>query len=229
MSKLKTLLNKSVGLMSRSVMRTGSIILRRRARLEALSAAIEWFVKRNNHQPLQLTHESDYGDLHLMSDGDRIQLTWWIGDKKQPHDSDHTQNASSPSAAKVANAPSVQNTLDTPTADNRSRKYQFAQTATAVNAREAASAYKPMTESGTNCSDCDMRTTPRQTMNQDLPKDETSADSSVGDAVGEFIGEVVDAVIDEMVEQVFDSTEGKQPVARESTAAENIPGSPHPH
>lgn len=84
MKKLKFLLSRFVGLASRTVMRTGSIMLRRRGRLEALSAAIEWFVKRNNHQPLEITHESDYGDVHLMSDGNRIQLTWWIGDRDQP-------------------------------------------------------------------------------------------------------------------------------------------------
>jgi len=76
--------------MSRSVMRTGAIILRRRARLEALSAAIGWFVKRNDYKPLELTHASDYGDVHLMSDGTRIQLTWWLKDRTQPDEPERT-------------------------------------------------------------------------------------------------------------------------------------------
>jgi hypothetical protein len=88
LKKLKFLLSRCVGLASRTVMhtimRTGSLMLRPRARLEALSAAIEWFVKRNDHKPLEITHESDHGDVHLMSDGKRIQLTWWIRDRDPP-------------------------------------------------------------------------------------------------------------------------------------------------
>jgi len=88
LKKRKFLLSGCVGLASRmfmrTVMRTGALMLRPRARLEALSAAIEWFVKRNDHKPLEITHESDHGDLHLMSDGKRIQLTWWIRDRDPP-------------------------------------------------------------------------------------------------------------------------------------------------
>ena len=59
-------------------MRTGAIVLTRRARLEAISAAISWFLKFIRYKSLELSHESDFGDFHLMSDGKRIQLTWWL-------------------------------------------------------------------------------------------------------------------------------------------------------
>lgn len=81
MNKRKTLFSRSVGLLSRSVMRTGAIVLTRRARLEAISAAISWFLKFIRYESLELNHESDFGDFHLMSDGKRIQLTWWLTDK----------------------------------------------------------------------------------------------------------------------------------------------------
>jgi hypothetical protein len=83
LNKLKTMLSRCFGLTVRCVMRTFSVILRPRGRLDALSAAIQWFVKRNNHKPLELEHSSTYGDFHLMSDGYRIQLTWWIDESEQ--------------------------------------------------------------------------------------------------------------------------------------------------
>ena len=61
-------------------MRTGAIVLTRRARLEAISAAISWFLKFIRYKSLELSHESEFGDFHLMSDGKRIQLTWWLTD-----------------------------------------------------------------------------------------------------------------------------------------------------
>ena len=77
------MLSRCFGLTVRCVMRTFSVVLRPRGRLDALSAAIQWFVKRNHHRPLQLEHSSAYGDFHLMSDGYRIQLTWWIDEPEE--------------------------------------------------------------------------------------------------------------------------------------------------
>jgi len=39
-------------------------------------------MKQQNHEPLHISHESAYGDLSLMSDGDLIQLTGQLIDQK---------------------------------------------------------------------------------------------------------------------------------------------------
>jgi hypothetical protein len=65
-------------------MRTGSLLLTRRAKLDALSSAIRWIMRQQNNQPLQISHDSAYGDLTLMSDGELIQLTWRLIDNRAP-------------------------------------------------------------------------------------------------------------------------------------------------
>jgi hypothetical protein len=81
-SLFKRLVTASVDGLARSVMRTGSLFLTRQARLDALSSAIRWIIKQKNNQPLHISHESAYGDLSLMSDGELIQLTWQLNDQK---------------------------------------------------------------------------------------------------------------------------------------------------
>ena len=90
MSQLKTLTTKTVGFVARSAMRTGAIVFTRRAKLEAFSAALGWFVKRNGYRPLRISHSSSYGDFDLMSDGKKIQLSWWLGGMPRPDDEGHT-------------------------------------------------------------------------------------------------------------------------------------------
>jgi len=90
LSQLKTLTTKTVGFVARSAMRTGAIVFTRRAKLEAFSAALGWFVKRNGYKPIRLTHTSSYGDFDLMSDGKKIQLSWWLGGMPRPDDEGHT-------------------------------------------------------------------------------------------------------------------------------------------
>ena len=97
MSKLKSVVTKVAGLVARSVMRCGRMMMSRRARLDALSAAIEWFVKRNGYKPLEFSHASGYGNFDVMSDGKQIQLTWWLQDPEKQcgneHDSDHDDSS----------------------------------------------------------------------------------------------------------------------------------------
>ena len=83
MKKLKSIITKVIGLVARTFMRCVRIFLTKRAKLEALSAAIGWFVKRNNYQPLEFSHPSDYGDFDVMSDGTQIQLTWLLPDAER--------------------------------------------------------------------------------------------------------------------------------------------------
>jgi len=77
-SLFASIVTASVDWLACGVMRTGSIFLTRRIRLDALSSAIRWVMKQQNNQPLHISHESAYGDLSLMSDGDLIQLTWQL-------------------------------------------------------------------------------------------------------------------------------------------------------
>jgi len=86
MKKLKSIITKVIGLVARTFMRCVRIFLTKHAKLEALSAAIGWFVKRNNYQPLEFSHPSDYGDFDVMSDGTRIQLTWLLPDAERQRD-----------------------------------------------------------------------------------------------------------------------------------------------
>jgi hypothetical protein len=73
------LVMRGVDCLARSVMRTGSVVLTQRAKLEALSSAIRWIIKKQNNRPLHISHQLRRGVLSLMSTGDLIQLTW------QPH------------------------------------------------------------------------------------------------------------------------------------------------
>lgn len=76
-------------------MRSCAIVFTRRAKLEAFSAGLNWFVRRNGNQPLRLTHASSYGDFDLMSDGKKIQLSWWptdsSSDSTSPKDHAHDE------------------------------------------------------------------------------------------------------------------------------------------
>jgi hypothetical protein len=73
------LVMQGVDCLARSVMRTGSVVLTQRAKLEALSSVIRWIIKKQNNRPLHISHQLRRGVLSLMSTGDLIQLTW------QPH------------------------------------------------------------------------------------------------------------------------------------------------
>jgi hypothetical protein len=90
----KGLVTRGVDWLARGVMRTGSMFLTRRAKLNALSSAIHWAMERQNNQPLYISHDSGFGDLTLMSDGDLIQLTWKINESKNTEatDPDHIQD-----------------------------------------------------------------------------------------------------------------------------------------
>jgi len=100
-------------------MRTGAIVFTRRAKLEAFSAALGWFVKRNGYKPIRLTHASSYGDFDLMSDGKKIQLSWWLGGMPRPNDEDHTlddddlcPDTHAPSYCKYCNRQLAGNAMD---------------------------------------------------------------------------------------------------------------------
>jgi hypothetical protein len=109
MKKRKSIFTKVIGLVARTFMRGVRIFLTKRAKLEALSAAIGWFVKRNNYQPLEFSHPSDYGDFDVMSDGTQIQLTWLLPDaerkrgaKQNPkHNPKQTSNHDKPYCCEV--------------------------------------------------------------------------------------------------------------------------------
>jgi hypothetical protein len=79
---LRGLLALGIDWFARGIMRTGSLLLTRRAKLDALSSAIRWIMRQQNNQPLQISHDSAYGDMTLMSDGELIQLTWRLIDNK---------------------------------------------------------------------------------------------------------------------------------------------------
>ena len=79
---LSGLLALGVDWFARGIMRTGSLLLTRRAKLDALSSAIRWIMRQQNNQPLQISHDTPYGDLTLMSDGELIQLTWRLIDNR---------------------------------------------------------------------------------------------------------------------------------------------------
>lgn len=79
---LRGLLALGIDWFARGIMRTGSLLLTRRAKLDALSSAIRWIMRQQNNQPLQISHDSAYGDMTLMSDGELIQLTWRLIDYK---------------------------------------------------------------------------------------------------------------------------------------------------
>ena len=96
MKKLKSVITKVIGLVARTFMRCVRIFLTKRAKLEALSAAIGWFVKRNNYQPLEFSHPSDYGDFDVMSDGTQIQLTWLLPDAERQRGAKQTSNHDKP-------------------------------------------------------------------------------------------------------------------------------------
>jgi hypothetical protein len=81
---LRGLLALGIDWFARGIMRTGSLLLTRRAKLDALSSAIRWIMRQQNNQPLQISHDSAYGDLTLMSDGELIQLTWRLIDNTPP-------------------------------------------------------------------------------------------------------------------------------------------------
>ena len=95
MSKLKSVVTKIIGVMTRACMRCMRIFMTKRAKLEALSAAIAWFVKRNGCKPLEFSHASDYGDFDVMSDGKQIQLTWLL-----PESDNRRANKQNPDAKK---------------------------------------------------------------------------------------------------------------------------------
>jgi len=80
---LRSMITKGLDWTTRSVMRTGSMLLTRRAKLDALSSAIRWVMRQQNNQPLHVSHDSGYGHLSLMSNGDLIQLTWRLTDHQQ--------------------------------------------------------------------------------------------------------------------------------------------------
>jgi len=84
----KGLVTRGVDWLARGVMRTGSMFLTRRAKLDAISSAIHWIMKRQNNQPLHISHDSGFGDLTSMSDGDLIQLTWRINESKNKEATD---------------------------------------------------------------------------------------------------------------------------------------------
>lgn len=102
MSKPQSLLSKATDLVSDTAIKTGALALSRRAKVEALRTGINWLIKRNHNKPLRLSHDSGYGDVGLMSDGERIELTWWLVDRPQGaahqsaiHDSVYTRPATS--------------------------------------------------------------------------------------------------------------------------------------
>jgi len=71
----KRMANKGIDWVTCAIMRTGSMFLTRRAKLDALSSALHWVMTQQNNQPLQITYESDHDHLSLVCDGDLIQLT----------------------------------------------------------------------------------------------------------------------------------------------------------
>jgi len=93
------LLSQGLDWLGRSVMRTGYILLTRRAKLGALSFVIRWFMKQQGNQPLHISHESGYGDLSLMSDGDLIQLTWRLISEQQAQATDSQSTSEMPDVA----------------------------------------------------------------------------------------------------------------------------------
>jgi len=71
----------TINLLARTSLRSLSIFLTRRAKLDAMSAAIHWFIRQQGNRPLHISHCSELGYFTLMSDGSRIEVTWWLDDK----------------------------------------------------------------------------------------------------------------------------------------------------
>lgn len=219
MRKLKSVAYRTVGVMSRSVMRTGAFILGSSAKLEALSAALEWFIKRNNYKPLQLSHESNYGDVHIMSDGKRIQLTWWLGDGPQPDDLQQTDNDACSfcnGCAATENKQQGRKTAHSGTTKPGTNGSDSGHETTAickpnssiavnVGGDVAAQISAPLPNNSTNNSpDNSAGNSPGNSLGE-------MVGNTVGDAVGDFVGDVVEAVIDEVVEHMSkDKDHGKQ-------------------
>jgi hypothetical protein len=164
-------------------MRTGAIVFTRRAKLEAFSAALGWFVKRNGYKPIRLTHTSSYGDFDLMSDGKKIQLSWWLGGMPRPDDEGHTLDDDD--LCPDTYAPAYCEQCNRQLADNATDAHAYESglgaTSTVTSAATEPSASHNSIGNG---------------MGEGI-------DDDIGDTVTNLVGNAVKSVVDDVSEQVF--------------------------
>jgi hypothetical protein len=164
-------------------MRTGAIVFTRRAKLEAFSAALGWFVKRNGYRPIRLTHTSSYGDFDLMSDGKKIQLSWWLNGRTRPGDDGHTLDDGDPCSD--THAPTYCKHCNRQLAGNAMDVYAH--------------------QSGPGAALTVTSAVPEQSASHNSigKMIGEGIDDDIGDTVTNLVGKAVESVADDVSEQVF--------------------------